>query len=370
MKITVIGAGNIGTLITGLFSKKGHEVVLYSRKPEKFSNSILIIDEDDSSITEVANFTVTSNLKESLFETDLVVVTIPSFAINKLMKEVCQYLDPLKTKVLFYPGTGGVEFSCKQFIENGGVIYGTQRVCSVARLKEYGKSVTTSGKRSLMYVGAIPNNYANDARNLIESLFDINTESLPNYLSVTLTPSNPVLHTTRLYSLFKDNKTDGYDSIPLFYEQWNDDSSEILVAVDKEVQSLCKSIPLDLTNVKSLLEHYESKNAKELTKKITSINSFKGLKTPSVEVDGRWYPDFNSRYFTADFPYGLLILKAFCLICKLNTKNIDIVLRWYQETQNKEYINELNQLGKDSISLSIPQNYGINTIEEILDFYK
>ena len=194
---------------------------------------------------------------------------------------------------------------------------------------------------------------------------------MPNYLSVTFTPSNPILHTSRLYSLFQDyNPNVGYDAIPLFYEEWDLKSSNVLVALDKEVQDMCQILPMDLSNVRSLLLHYESKDAQALKDKICSIKSFKGLKTPQIERDGRFHPDLESRYFTADFPYGLLILKAFASICKLDTPMMDEVIGWYQGIIGKEYLTGDVQLGRDSEELTLPQHYGITSIEQIAEYYK
>lgn len=62
------------------------------------------------------------------------------------------------------------------------------------------------------------------------SIFDMPCKSLPNYLSVTLTPSNSIFHTSRLYSLFK-NWHEGitYSRNIMFHEEWNDEVSEIMI---------------------------------------------------------------------------------------------------------------------------------------------
>lgn len=370
MRIAVLGSGNIGTLISAQFKLKGHEVRLYSRKPHMFGEYVICEDTDCDTKQSVKGIFVSDDLKRVVSNVELVVVTVPSFAIRDLMERVFPLIDT-QTRILFYPGTGGVEFYCKEFVEAGGVIFGTQRVCSVARLKEYGHHVVSSGKREEMFVASIPSAYKFEAVGLIENLFDIKTNALPNYLSVTFTPSNPILHTSRLYSLFKEyDPESGYDYIPLFYEEWNLDSSNVLVSLDGEVQEMCHLLPMDLKDVRSLLIHYESKDALQLKNKICSIKSFKGLKTPQIEKNERFHPDLESRYFTADFPYGLLILKAFANICKLDTPMMDEVIGWYQRLIGKEYLTEEMFLGKDSMDITLPQHYGINGIEDVISYYE
>ena len=96
---------------------------------------------------------------------------------------------------------------------------------------------------------------------------------LPNYLSVTLTPSNPILHTTRLRTLFADYEEGKvYSRNTLFYGEWDGASSELLIKCDEELQKLIKVMDkLDLSAVRSLKIHYESGTVEAMTKKLCSI---------------------------------------------------------------------------------------------------
>ena len=74
----------------------------------------------------------------------------------------------------------------------------------------------------------------------MEELLHIKTRIVKEYLSITLTPSNPVLHITGLYNVFKNYKKGMYYKNELkFYEEWNDEASEVLFRYDKEVQEIC-----------------------------------------------------------------------------------------------------------------------------------
>jgi opine dehydrogenase len=59
---------------------------------------------------------------------------------------------------------------------------------------------------------------------MISSLFSTPCRSVPNFLSLTLTPSNQIIHPGRVYGYFKDwdGKT-GYDpkSLPKLYGELN-----------------------------------------------------------------------------------------------------------------------------------------------------
>lgn len=371
MNICVIGGGNVGTLISAQLTGRKNSVTLYTRDVNKWSNEITVYDGDTDSIIKEKIYKITDNLEEAVKDVEFIIVTIPSFAqkdlINKLVK-----LGLKNTILCFYPGTGGGELLCEKLVKNNVTICGVQRICSVARLIEYGKSVKTVGKRRMIFIGCIPYNNGEKIRSIFEKLFDIETELLPNYLNVTLTPSNPILHPSRLYVIFKNYVLgNSYKHIPLFYEDWDNESSELLIKCDEELHRIIDKLNnVDLSKVRPLLEHYESNNKTELTNKIRSIVGFKGIKTPYIKKDDKYFPDLKSRYFTADIPYGLLIIKDFALITKTKTPNIDKILFWYQKIVNKKYLTDEDNLGEDSYYVNLPSNYGIDSINKIEKFYK
>ena len=256
----------------------------------------------------------------------------------------------------------------KAKIKKNITIAGLQRVYSIARLKEKGKSVYMLGKKEKLFVSAITNNKSKEVSIILEKLFNIPCVCVNNYLAVTLTPSNPILHTSRLYAMFKEQEK--YEKEILFYEEWDEESSRILFECDDELRKICNKLDkLNLEEVVSLKEYYESKTEEKFANKLKSIKSFKGIKAPMIKSKGKYIPDYESRYFTEDFPYGLLIIKGFALICDIDTPMIDNIIKWVQVKLNKQYIINDKLEGKDVIETGIPQNYGINTIEDIYNFY-
>ena len=45
------------------------------------------------------------------------------------------------------PGSGGCEFCCREVLEKGCVLFGFQRVHSIARIREYGKAVNVTSRK-------------------------------------------------------------------------------------------------------------------------------------------------------------------------------------------------------------------------------
>ena len=120
----------------------------------------------------------------------------------------------------------------------------------------------------------------------------------------------------------------------MFYEEWDEESSRILFECDDELRKICNKLDkLNLEEVVSLKEYYESKTEEKFANKLKSIKSFKGIKAPMIKSKGKYIPDYESRYFTEDFPYGLLIIKWFALICDIIT-----LIQIVQDRGNENWI--------------------------------
>ena len=98
--------------------------------------------------------------------------------------------------------------------------------------------------------------------------------------------------------------------------------------MDEEFQKLLDVLPVTKGSIPTILDYYESTDAVSLTNKLQSIQAFKGLKSPMKKVEGGYIPDFGSRYFTEDFPYGLQIIKEQAKQHSVSTPIIDKILNW------------------------------------------
>lgn len=360
MNITIIGGGNIGTQFAVHCAAKGHRVKIFSPKYHLFQKTLQISDQDGHIFLQGDIDIATDDPEKAFADTDLIFITVPAF----MMENTANKIERFARKGLFAciaPGLGGGEFAFKKFIEDGGTVIGMQRVPSVARLVKYGKEVRAIGYRKDLFVSAIPSVQSEKAAEMISSIFDIRTHAVEDYLNITLTPSNPILHTTRLYRLFHDySKGKTYKNLPLFYQEWDDETSELLIACDAEVQGLCHALSMfDLSYVRSLKEHYESRTKEDLTRKITSIEGFKGLETPHIKnEDGTYSPDLNSRYFVSDFTYGLNIIQQLAKLASFSTPQIDKLCAWYERIN----ISEIKDFRLET--------FDIYTLEDMIKFYK
>lgn len=357
MKITIVGGGNIGTQFAVHCAEKGHSVVVYTSVPELYDGYLEIVDEKGE-VTHSGHIrTATNNPEEAFGDAELIFITLPSMMMNSIAEIIYKYADKA-AYIGVVPGNGGSECAFKKCIEKGNVFFGIERVPAIARLVNKGRTVKSTGYREELHVAALPASFSRKCSDIVSDIFGIPCKEIPCFLNLTMTPSNPILHTTRLRTIFKDwHEGVVYEKLPLFYEEWDNESSELLFVCDEEVQKICAELSeFQLQYVKSLKDHYESYTIQAMTDKITSISSFKGLKTPSVEVEGGLIPDLHSRYFTADFSYGLSIIRQIANIAGVKVPNIDKLMSWYDgiaiENQEFDY-----------------KEYGIENYEQFKEFY-
>lgn len=373
MNICIIGGGHLGTTIAGdlAYHFPEYNISLLTSKPTIWDGIIKVNDIELNNTYEGRIKTISSSPIGTIDSSDIVFITVPSFMVEKTLSQIDEYLKP-GCYVGVIPGSGGCEFYwSKMKSKNTCTFFGLGRVPYTCKYKVYGKETNLKSKKKQLLAAAIPCDKSKEVCSLMEHLFRIPCIETPNYLNITLTPTNPVLHTSRTYGIFsKKEKGDIFNQKLKFYADWTDDDSRMLIGVDNELQKLCRALnKMDLSEVISLREYYESSTPEQLTQKIHSIETFKSVYAPLLPHDNGFFPDENSRMFIEDFPFGLCIIKGFCEIAGIDTPYIDTLIKWYEKYKNVEYFTEKGYCGKDLIDTGCPQNFGIDSVDKIYNFY-
>ncbi len=327
-RIAIIGGGNIGTLMAAEFARRGNEVTIYTRDLSKWSDRIAVYSRDDEFLYEVDNISITDSLERAVATAEIIWVTTPTQTFESLAERL-EALVSHEQILCVVPGSGA-ELEFNALIDKGCTFVGLEKVHSISRLKEYGRSVFELGKKTKLNIGVIPSSKKDECVRMVEETIGIETAALPNYLTVTMTPVNAFLHTSRLYSMFAKNaKDEAYDRNPLFYKEWDDESSEIILECDRELKQLCDSMTIDLSGVVLLHEFYKSETAEELTRTLQELPAFQKIVSPMYEEDGKFYVDWKHRYFSADFPYGLKLLVDIAKAFDAKVPCMERMLDWY-----------------------------------------
>jgi hypothetical protein len=323
--VTVCGGGHEAHALAGMISNNGFKVNVLTRKPNDWSKNIVVNlpDKNFEATLEV----VTNDASQIIPNSDVILVACPSFAFDDILHKIAPFVNK-QTIVGALPGTGCFDYFCKKYLDPKITFFSSQRVPYICRIKKYGHEVNITGYVYEQMKYAVSNlDNKEFVLNKMEHVLKLKGTDLPNMLAVNLVNSNSLLHTSRLYAL--GAQRDYWEQIPLFYGDWNDLSSELLVAMDLELQLLFKSFPnVDFSCMETILEHYEVTNSKQLTKKIRSILSLKNILPQMIKEPHGYSLDYSSRYFTEDFVYKLGFIYLLCKIKCVKAPTIEKVALW------------------------------------------
>lgn len=325
-KVCICGGGSLGHVCAGVLSSQNDVIVnLFTQKPELWSDLIEVTDLNGKVYRGKLN-TISNQANEALEGCDIVFLCLPGFAIEKTLEAIKPFIGNAAVGSIVC--STGFFFAAHKILGTNSKLFGFQRVPFIARTKEYGRSASLLGYKQQVAIAHENIDEIESFRRLVEKLWMTPTKLLSSHFEVSLTNSNPILHTGRLYSMWKDWNGEIYDHNILFYKEWTEEASQILIDMDAEFMQLLDVLPVTRGAIPSLLEYYESHDAQSLRDKISSIPAFQNIMSPMKEVEGGWIPDFDSRYFTEDFPYGLIFIKELAHEKGILTPTIDRVYEW------------------------------------------
>lgn len=369
--VCLIGGTSTTHYLSSILGEKlNYNVNVLTRNPKLWHNNIKVYDHDNNCIC-TGNINIISDKPEDVIPNcDIIIISVPSFAIKEIILKIKPYI---KDNMIIgkLPGTGGFDWLCKEYLDCKNItIFGTQRLPFIVRNIEYGKSCKVFGHKKKNMFSCIPYSQSSIVQKHLQDILTYECIPLENYLNITLVPSNPILHPSRLYTLFCNwTHCIQYDKPIKFYEDWDHESYLNLKGCDNEVQEICKHIPnISILPIKDAFIYNYEDDIIDKTNLLTIIKtnkSFQGINTPMIKIDNKYVPDFKSRYLLEDIPYGLAIIKSIALLFNIDTPYINKILLWGQKVINKEYLVDNKLIGKDVKELNIPQNFNIMTKEQL-----
>lgn len=326
--ICICGGGSLGHVVAGyLAATKPVKVNVLTQRPERWSREI-VVDTPDGKVLHCGLNVVSSDPAEALSGVDVVLLCLPGFAIRDELIKIRPYLNK-DTYVGSVFSSTGFFFEAMKLLGEDIPLWGFQRVPFIARTEEYGHSAHLLGYKSAHNIAVERCDDKEGFRALIESLFDAPVTLLSNYYEASLTNSNPLLHTSRLYTMFGgENEGRVFPRMILFYEEWTVEAAQLLIDMDEEFFTILRYLPVSEGYLPRILDYYESHDAESLARKLSSIQGFKGISSPMRETTEGWVPDFASRYFTEDFPYGLRYIWELAHQLNIDVPYIDKVYNW------------------------------------------
>lgn len=373
MNVTVVGGGNMGLAMTGYMAvHRKARVTLFTKKNIWGKGTLKVNDVEAGKLFSAKNFVCTSDPETAFPDADIIFVTYPAFLRKKFIQDYGKYFKQA-AYLGFVPGYGGAEYLCGPLLDRGVNIFAFQRVPYVARAdeNENGRVVGILSKKTRLYVKAIPEKKTCEVSLIVEELLDIPVCLLKEYLSVTLAPSNPLLHITGLYNVFKNYEAgQRFERQLKFYEEWNDETSKLLFAYDDELQNICNALkPLDLSEVVPLPVYYESPTPEKMTQKLKNIRAFEAVLVPLKKDAGGYAADLDSRMFAEDYPFGVCVIKDFAKMTGVETPTVDLLLDFYYKLSGHKYFENDGAYTKEIKDTGIPGIYGLTSVAELVKFY-
>ena len=303
MRICICGGGNLGHVCAGFLANRGHQVSILTTKPERWSQTIGVVAPDRSFEGKLAQ--VSFRPEEVIPQAEIVLVCLPGFAIHDELTKIKPYLSK-NSLVGTVVSSTGFFFEAFEVLPADIALFGFQRVPFISRIIEYGQKAELKGYKESLHVAIEQTENKESVRVVLEQLFEKPVTLAGSFYEVSLSNSNPILHPSRLYTMWKDWQPGiVYPRNPQFYAEWTLEASTLLLQMDDEFQSLLKKLGLKEGCIPPILDYYESTDADSLTQKLRSIKAFQNISSPMKAVEGGFIPDFSSRYFTEDFPYGM-----------------------------------------------------------------
>jgi hypothetical protein len=389
--ITICGGGNaahaIIPIIRNNFSGKINLFLPYGNEAAQFKKLI----EEKRFITATIGDKkiygrpdkVSKLAKDVCREADLILMPLPAFAHEQTLLQIVPFLKE-EAIIGAIPARSGFEYAALKILKDSkkekAIIFGMQTLPWACRIKEYAASVNILGKKGSVGMAAFPHKIIPELATFLSRVLDLKIEPLPNMLTLTLANVGQIIHPGIMYGLFKGKEELKYrkEEIPLFYQGVTKEISETLkvmsdeiLVLTKEIKNIDKSINLNhVLGLKDWLiySYKESIEDKSTLQSCFVTNSaYQGLRAPMKKIDNDYFlPDFQARYLTEDVPYGLVVTKAIAQLAKVDMPIIDEVILTVSKWIGKEYIKRGYLEGKDIKDTRIPQNYGIDNLENII----
>ena len=393
--IVVCGAGNAAHVCVGEFSSNGFTVDVFApfqNESERWNAAIaktggdLIVDNPDGSQTIGRPRYISKKPAEIIPGADIIVLPLPEFSLEPVLTAIKDYLRP-GTIIMATPG-GVVEWIARKTL---GPIF--DKICLAivqpmpynCRIKEFGRRVNLIGKKREYSIACYPRNRIDEVGKYVTEMWNGTSITKRKYfLSLTLNNANSIIHPQRLYGLLHDYKEgDTLSENPLFYEDMDEYSANLIQQCDRELQNAICTIEEKggLDGLSAEFPPHSERIKKTYHDTITDMSTYrscfatnaayKGLRCPFLQQnDGTFLPDFTSRYFTEDIPGGSCMMKGIHELCGLETPTIDTIVTFFQKFLGKEYIVNGALNGKHAAETKAPQNFGLTTLHRLCSSVK
>lgn len=379
--ITIVGGGSSTYSLVAFLSESNCEVRLLTSKPDQWSPlpQLKIIEQGHSErLIQGKIDKISDDYSLLIPDSDIIVLCMPVHQYYNALKKIAPYVDKSK---LVYIGTlygqGGFNWMTESLIARHNlrstVYFSIGLLPWICRTEQYGKI-------GLNYGCKARNVIALSDKNKFEHLNSIFLEDIcqnwfgkgnfylaDNFLSLTLSVDNQIIHPTRCYSLYLQSggSWNSESEIPYFYKDYDEHSAELLIKLDTEYSLVREAIKSRYPEQKFdymlgylALERfsYDSENT-DVKESFQNSKTLSKIKPPIIDNGNVFAIDTSHRFFTDDIEYGLCIAKWFAIQLNIETPFIDEIIDWSISTS----------ASITSLAGGLPENYGLFNLNDTIN---
>lgn len=320
MRITVIGAGNLGFAMVAFLCNEGHDVCLYNRSEETISALKQTRNIEYQGVISGRAFinSITTDLKEAIHETELILITTPAFAHKELAFELAKIMTT-NVPIMLNPGRtfGALEFLVefeKQSVlepfvaETQSTVYTCRKVSDVRvdilSLKQDVLIAATDMKKVDWFMEYLPVSISSQlkkAKSLVQT-------SIGNI--------GMILHCAPL--LLNCGWTENeFSNYKYYFEGITPTIAHFLEKLDAERVSVAKILGSNVESTLDWLKNTYNIQGNTLYECIQNNEAYHHIYAPTT---------LKHRYIYEDIPYGLVPLEAVGLKLGLLMKNTGLII--------------------------------------------
>ena len=355
LKVAICGGGRTGHLNAILFKQ------LPNVQVSMLTSNLEIIEQHarhtpmqallpDGSTLDARLDRVTTDARTAVEDADIVIITVPAHARPQTLQAIAPHLSSSKPVYIgAIPGFCGFDWLAESTLVDRPnlVIWGMKDVPHTAFELTPGRSIKMGGGKSRLYV-ATHARESQESRQRLEEILTVLygpcVTMLDNYLEITLTPGNPIMHSSVIYGLigpFGQWHRKIFPQRMCWWTECPELGAYFLERMDQESQDLCAVISqrmgIDLSSVKSLKQEIVEAYGEQIRDQSSMLSilrtnqAYNDILAPMVPADGNragYVIERESRAFNEDVAYGLVLLVEMAKRFELKVPYIEEVLQW------------------------------------------
>jgi len=354
-KVTIVGGGSSAHVVAPLLANSGFEITILTSRPNKWNKDLsLEFQYENGKVEKIIEGRIkeaTNNDKVAIGNADIILLCMPVSQYYNAISRIGKYINRDKEVwVGSIYGQGGINWMFeeikKEYTLDKLVYFSYGLIPWICRTKEYGSVGITYGAKQRNVAAISPKDKFDEVnekllKNICPKWFGIGeTYQADNFISLTLSVDNQIIHIARMYGLYLKNK-EGWKTlkeVPYFYRDFDKGSAEILKKLDldydkirQKIKELHKNINFEYMLNYLDLERFSYNSSNENIKEsFVNSKTLGQIETPVMKEGDSFILDKNSRFFTDDIFYGIAIAKWLATKYNLEVPMIDELLEWSQ----------------------------------------